>query len=44
VPIEQFDCEQMAVNVLNGTLRFAVEQLPDGRKARGRLDPHAATT
>jgi putative DNA primase/helicase len=30
VPIEDFDCEQMAVNVMNGTLRFVVEQLPDG--------------
>ena len=41
VPIEHFDCEQMAVNVLNGTLRFDVETLPDGkRKAAVRLDPH----
>jgi putative DNA primase/helicase len=41
VPIEQFDCEQMAVNACNGTLRFAVETLPDGsRKAAVRLDPH----
>jgi putative DNA primase/helicase len=41
VPIEQFDCEQMAVNCLNGTLRFAIEQLPDGgRKAAVQLDPH----
>jgi hypothetical protein len=28
VPIEEFDCEQMAVNCLNGTLRFAVERCP----------------
>lgn len=41
VPIEEFDCEQMAVNVMNGTLRFDVEILPDGkRKAAVRLDPH----
>jgi putative DNA primase/helicase len=41
VPIEEFDCEQMAVNCLNGTLRFEVEVLPDGeRKAGVRLDPH----
>jgi len=41
VPIELFDCEQMAVNCLNGTLRFALETLPDGsRKAAVRLDPH----
>lgn len=41
VPIEQFDCEQMAVNCLNGTLRFDVETLPDGkRRAAIRLDDH----
>lgn len=41
VPIEQFDCEQMAVNCLNGTLRFDVETMPDGaRTAAVRLDPH----
>jgi len=41
VPIEQFDCEQMAINALNGTLRFAIEQLPDGsKKVAVRLDPH----
>jgi phage/plasmid-associated DNA primase len=29
------------VNCLNGTLRFAIEQLPDGgRKAAVQLDPH----
>lgn len=32
VPIEAFDCEQMAVNVQNGTLRFTVERLPDGTR------------
>lgn len=41
VPIEQFDCEQMAINVLNGTLRIAGELMPDGSTvARITLDPH----
>lgn len=41
VPIEEFDRELLAVNVMNGTLRFAVEELPDGRKkARIDLDRH----
>ncbi|MGZ8353718.1 MAG: phage/plasmid primase, P4 family [Allosphingosinicella sp.] len=41
VPFERFDCEKLAINVLNGTLRFAVETLPDGRrKASVRLDGH----
>lgn len=41
VPIEQFDCEKLAVNVLNGTLRFALETMPDGRrKASIRRDLH----
>lgn len=41
VPVEAFDCEQMAINVMNGTLRFDVEQLPDGtRKASVRRDRH----
>jgi putative DNA primase/helicase len=41
VPIEQFDCEQMAVNVINGTLRFDIEGLPEGKRAVSvRLDPH----
>lgn len=41
VPIEEFDCEQLSINVLNGTLRFDVEEQPDGRKkASVRLDPH----
>jgi putative DNA primase/helicase len=35
VPIEDFDCEQLAINVLNGTLRFDVEQLPEGAKKGG---------
>lgn len=32
VPIEKFDCDQLAINVLNGTLRFAREKLPDGTR------------
>jgi hypothetical protein len=41
VPIEEFDCEQMAINVINGTLRFTVEQLPEGvRKVAVSLSPH----
>ncbi|HWT12285.1 MAG TPA: phage/plasmid primase, P4 family [Allosphingosinicella sp.] len=41
VPIEDFDCEQMAINVENCTLRFAVEILPDGsRKVAVSRDSH----
>lgn len=41
VAIEDFDCEQMAINVLNGTLRFDVERLPDGiRRVSVHLDGH----
>lgn len=41
VPIEQFDCEHLAINVLNGTLRFSVEMDDAGRKrASVRLEPH----
>jgi putative DNA primase/helicase len=41
VAIEEFDCEQMAVNVLNGTLRFTVEEMPDGeRLVAVSLDEH----
>jgi phage/plasmid-associated DNA primase len=41
VPIEEFDCEQMAVNVMNGTLRLSVEAMPDGKRmARAQLHPH----
>jgi putative DNA primase/helicase len=41
VPIEQFDCEQMAINVQNGTLRFEVERMADGtRNVAVRLDEH----
>lgn len=32
VPIERFDLDPLAVNVLNGTLRFAREEHPDGRR------------
>lgn len=31
VPFESFDLDPYAINVLNGTLRFARETLPDGR-------------
>jgi putative DNA primase/helicase len=41
VPIEQFDCEPLAINVLNGTLRFRREQLADGAiGASVQLDAH----
>jgi len=41
VPIEQFDCEQLAINVQNGTLRFEVEQLDEEHKQVAvRIDPH----
>jgi putative DNA primase/helicase len=41
VPIEEFDCEQNAVNCMNGTLRFVVEHLPDGgRKVAVSLEEH----
>jgi len=33
VPIESFDLDPLAVNVLNGTLRFAREELPDGKRS-----------
>lgn len=41
VPIERFDCEQMAINANNGTLRLSRETMADGTiKARIDLDPH----
>jgi putative DNA primase/helicase len=40
VPIEAFDCEQMAVNALNGTLRFSIERDGDKRKVTVKLDKH----
>jgi putative DNA primase/helicase len=41
VSVEDFDAEKLAVNVLNGTLRFARQQRPDGSYAASvRLDPH----
>ncbi|WP_165356480.1 phage/plasmid primase, P4 family [Sphingosinicella sp. BN140058] len=41
VPIEDFDCEQMAINVMNGTLRFPIETMADGtKKASVRRDKH----
>lgn len=40
-PISAFDHDEYAVNVLNGTLRFEVETLPDGKRvAKCRLDRH----
>lgn len=39
--IEEFDCEQMAINVHNGTLRFAIQTMPDGkRQVSVQLDAH----
>ncbi len=41
VPIEAFDVDPYAINVLNGTLRFARERLPDGTRSAGvELCPH----
>jgi putative DNA primase/helicase len=41
MPIEKFDCEALAINVLNGTLRFRREQLGDGTvTASLTLDAH----
>jgi putative DNA primase/helicase len=41
VSIESFDRDPLALNVLNGTLRFQREQLPDGKRtASVRRDPH----
>jgi putative DNA primase/helicase len=41
VPIEEFDRDKLAVNVLNGTLRFERETLPDGRhSASVRIEDH----
>lgn len=41
VAIEKFDCDPLAVNVMNGTLRFGVETGPDGAKrAWVQLEPH----
>ena len=41
VPIERFDHDPLAFNVMNGTLRFRVEEMPDGSK-RGAVElmPH----
>lgn len=42
VPIEQFDRDPLSIGVLNGTLRFARETLPDGsRSASVVLSDHA---
>jgi putative DNA primase/helicase len=41
LPFERFDHDRMAINVLNGTLRIGVEELPDGTKAASvKLDRH----
>ncbi|HEY1605607.1 MAG TPA: phage/plasmid primase, P4 family [Allosphingosinicella sp.] len=41
VPIEEFDRDKLAINVMNGTLRFAREALPDGgSSASVRLERH----
>lgn len=41
VPIERFDCDPLAVNVQNGTLRFSRERDEDGRwRAVMVLDAH----
>jgi P4 family phage/plasmid primase-like protien len=41
LPIEDFDRDPLAINVLNGTLRFAREKLPnDTRSASVVLDAH----
>lgn len=41
VPIEAFDVDPYAINVMNGTLRFARERLPDGsRSSSVELCPH----
>lgn len=41
LPIEDFDRDPLAINVLNGTLRFAREALPEGGKSASvTLEPH----
>jgi putative DNA primase/helicase len=40
VPIEQFDCDPLAVNVLNGTLRFRRQKQGDRRVASVTLEAH----
>lgn len=41
VPIERFDHDPYALNVLNGTLRFRREEAPDGTVTAGvTLEPH----
>lgn len=41
VPIEDFDRDKYAFNVMNGTLRFRVEEIDDQRRATVELLPHA---
>lgn len=41
VPIEAFDCDPLAINVMNGTLRFTRTKGADGhRRARVELEAH----
>ena len=41
VPIEDFDRDPLAINVMNGTLRFSREDTPDGKRASVMLEAHA---
>jgi putative DNA primase/helicase len=42
VPFEHFDCDKLAVNVLNGTLRFSRNRDEDGHwRAQVMLEPHS---
>lgn len=42
LPIEDFDRDPLAINVLNGTLRFTREVGPDGARVAGvTLEPHS---
>ncbi|WP_447727262.1 phage/plasmid primase, P4 family [Sphingomonas koreensis] len=42
LPIEDFDRDPLAINVLNGTLRFTRELQPDGSRVAGvTLEPHS---
>lgn len=41
LPIEDFDRDPLAINVLNGTLRFSRETQPDGARVAGvTIEPH----
>lgn len=42
VQIEAFDRDPLAINVMNGTLRFRCEATPEGRRKAGfTIEPHA---